>query len=221
MPTAMSSHGNQLIRASRPSTDVVPSAGSAAVATWSTVTTPAGTVLGGATSTSPASTRVSRLPGVTVAVNGRLRISRDPGRATRRIAVEVSATGHPAGRSQARDGGAGRMQDPRLNRRCHRQCTLRCGRGQWSQMLVVPTGCGRGGQLRATDAGVRRQHVTDLLPRVVHVLLGVALDDVGAEAGGTRKRGSRLSRCTQLAVFGAGVPSRSVSSRWVRLCHRP
>ena len=67
--------------------------GIAAPATVSTVTTPGGTVLGGALVTCPAFTRSSNLPGVSVAVKGNWRINRPPGRITRRIIVEVSTGG--------------------------------------------------------------------------------------------------------------------------------
>src|SRR5258708_11825283 len=39
-------------------------------------------------------------------------------------------------------------------------------------------------QLQAPDARVSGQHVSDLLPGVVHVLFGVGLHNVGAERGG-------------------------------------
>ena len=67
-------------------------------------------------------------------------------------------------------------------------------------------------EVQAADALVGLEHVADLLPGVVHVLFGVGLDHFGAEVAGTRKRGSRLRRCTQFVEFGAGVPSRLVSS---------
>src|SRR5579859_5212027 len=63
----------------------------------STVTTPLGTVFGGALVTWPAFIRWMRLAGVAVAVNGSERISRAFGRRTRRIAVEVSVGGTSVG----------------------------------------------------------------------------------------------------------------------------
>src|SRR5664279_4721011 len=59
----------------------------------STVTTPGGTTLGGALVTCPAFTRSISMLGVSDAVKGNWRTSRAPGRATRRMMVEVRTAG--------------------------------------------------------------------------------------------------------------------------------
>ena len=52
-----------------------------------------------------------------------------------------------------------------------------------------------------------RQARGQLLPRSIHVFFLVVLNDTRAKAGATRKRGSRLSRCTILGRRDGGAVS--------------
>src|SRR5256885_10356251 len=92
--TAQGSQENLL---SHPSTVEGAFFGTAAFTAWLTVTTLMGTSLAGALVTSPALMRWMRFLGVSVAVKGKDRISRPPGRSTRRNAVDVKTGGTRVG----------------------------------------------------------------------------------------------------------------------------
>ena len=179
-----------------------------------------GTVLGGAALTSPALTRRQQINGRHLGVERQVPHNRAPGRTTRRIAAEVSTGGTKlAARTVARSTVNAARGRHRRRQREQRAPAPPLARGV--SAASVPQRGRPVARWRRRIRCVGGQHIANLLPGIVHVGFGIGLDHVGAEARRDAEARIEVELVDPVLIVAAGVPSRSVSSRWVSACQRP
>ena len=87
-------------------------------------------------------------------------------------------------------------------------------------MAVVPDLATRAGRTGRTRSALRLEHLADLLPRGVHELLLLVLDDARAEARRRRGSADRDSAGAPSCRFGQTACRRVVSTRFASACQR-